>query len=45
MPADHGLRFDDDQSIAPAIPELGEPDPEQAITLSELRAWMEAFVD
>ncbi len=31
MPAEDGLRLDQDKSLAPSGPELGEPDPHQAI--------------
>ena len=31
VPGDHRLGFDDHQSRAPAVPHLGEPNPEKAI--------------
>ena len=45
MPANHRLRFDNDQRLAPTSPEFREPHPEEAICWLEWRTWMEPFVD
>ncbi len=45
MPTYHRLRSDDDQGLAPAAPDSRQPDPAQAISVMELRSWMEAFED
>ena len=34
VPADDGVWFDDDQRVRPARPEMGEYDPEGAVTLA-----------
>ena len=35
MPADHGLRLDDQQVVPPGWPDLAEPDQQQAIRVLE----------
>ena len=37
VPADHGVRFDDDKHVSPARPEPGEYEPEGAVTLAQAR--------
>jgi hypothetical protein len=38
VPADHGLRLNDDEGRAPAGPELGQPCPEESISGGQLRS-------
>src|SRR5262249_51624836 len=45
MPADDGLRLDDDESGTPAAPELGQPCPEEPIRSGELRSFSGALQD
>ena len=40
MPANHGLRLDEDQNASPPGPESGEGDPEGAIERRQPRPWV-----
>ncbi len=45
MPAENGLRLDDEQTRPPASPPAGQPDPEDPISLVEPRAFHRALED
>jgi hypothetical protein len=44
VPAEDGLRLDQDESLAPSGPELGEPDPHQSIGRPKLCSPLSANV-
>ena len=45
MPAEDCLRLDDQEGRTPLAPNLGKPNPEEAITGAELRPRMEALIN
>ena len=45
MPADDSLRLDDQESRAPLAPDLGKPNPEEAISWTKLRPRMAALIN
>ena len=45
MPAENGLWLDDQEGRAPLTPNSGEPDPEEAISLPQLRSRMAAMIN
>ena len=45
MPAHDRVRLDDDEGRAPTPPQLGDPDPEDAVPLAEAGAWGRAADD
>ena len=45
LPAQDGVGRDDDQSLPPAGPDSGQPDPEQAVGRAELRPGRRSLVD
>jgi len=40
MRSNHRIRLDDDQGLTPAFPHSGEPDPEQPVCSSQLKAFL-----
>ena len=45
MPAENGLRIEDQEGRAPLTPDFGEPDPEEAILWAKLRSRMAALIN
>ena len=45
MPAENGLRLNDQEGRAPLTPNSGEPDPEGEISLPQLRSRMAAMIN
>jgi hypothetical protein len=45
MPAENGLRLDDQEGRTPLTPDFGKPDPEEAIAKAQLRSRMAALID
>lgn len=45
MPAENGLRLDDQEGRPPLTPDFGKPDPEEAIAKAQLRSRMAALID